>query len=94
MLLHRSTWWCNWSIAYAHVATHVCVLVISLKTAHWLSNLGQGCLPVNISSTVQPSDQMSALRPAGVRADSSEGVGACTKEWVTGHAVPQTSDVA
>jgi hypothetical protein len=33
-------------------------------TANWLSMSGQGCLPLSISSTVQPSDQMSALRPA------------------------------
>lgn len=44
--------------------TYVRVLLMAIMALNWLSMSGQGCLAVNISSTVQPSDQMSALRPA------------------------------
>lgn len=43
--------------------THVRVLLMASMAVNWLSTSGQGCLPVSISSTVQPRDQMSALRP-------------------------------
>lgn len=49
------------------LSTHVRVLLIAIMAVNWLSISGQGCLPVNISTTVQPSDQMSALRPANVQ---------------------------
>jgi hypothetical protein len=59
-------------------------LCMASMTANWLSMSGQGCLPLSISSTVQPSDQMSALRPAA--RDKVAGVGdkvtsAATMVW-------------
>lgn len=58
------------------------MLLIASSAANWLSQWGQGCTPLSISSTVQPSDQMSALRPAqvGGREGGREGV-PCLYGW-------------